>query len=116
MACQCDDCKMKAYLHIPTGLIFYNFNLHALLNNGTFKRSFSNWFEEAFERIDDITLGNDPDFAKANAAWIKDGVHRIVRQCSLFSDWPTEYVSEDNIEEFCKDYMENVKAIYQYSK
>jgi hypothetical protein len=97
---------MKGYLHIPTGIIFYNLNMNAILSHGTFKKVFPDWYESAFERLDDNILSKDPAFLKADFDWKAEGIHRVSKQCSILVNLPSGYVPEIAIEGYCREYME----------
>ena len=110
MTCQCDNCRMKGYLHIPTGIIFYNLNMDAILSHGVFKSIFPEWYEEAFDRLDDSILNRDSAFISAKHDWETDGVHRLSRQASILSHLPGGYIPGNIIGAYCLEYLERCQS------
>lgn len=88
--CDCDDCKMKGYLHIPTGVIFYHMDKQALLRHTMFNTIFPDWYDTSFELLDEATMLKDPGFIQARDDWRNMGIHKVSRQCSLLKHYRTD--------------------------
>ena len=90
MACDCEDCRMKGWLHIPTGLVFYHFSIKSLMEHNLFKKTFPIWTEDAFEKLPEHYMLLDYGFNQAVYQWKEEGIHRVNRQCSLLRDIPAQ--------------------------